>query len=192
MRTVVPHGPHVHLVPKEAKLVFKGIIYDVYHWQQTRFDGSVATFEMLKRPDTVKVIAIRGGKIVAIVDEQPSYPAKLTLPGGRHDIKTETELDCAKREILEETGLIFKSWKLIQATQQHEKIEQIVYIFLATDFVNEVAPHVDPGGEKIQIRLMTFEEAKKIAEAGADKYWPNDILRQVDSLEELLALPEYS
>lgn len=32
MRTVIPRN--AKLVPPEAKRVFKGIIYDVYHWQQ--------------------------------------------------------------------------------------------------------------------------------------------------------------
>lgn len=189
MRTIVPRN--AHLIPENAERVFKGIIYDVYHWPQKMFDGSIATFEMLKRPDTMKVIAIKDGKIVAIVDEQPSYQPKLTLPGGRHDVDSETELDCAKRETKEETGMAFKNWKLIDVVQNHAKIEQFVYTFIATDFLEETAPHVDTGGEKIQIRYMDFAEAKRIAEEGGDKYWPNDMLRRVHSLEELLALPEY-
>ncbi len=36
-------------IPPNAKRVFKGIIFDVYQWQQKMFDGSKETFEMLKR-----------------------------------------------------------------------------------------------------------------------------------------------
>ncbi len=186
MRTFVPKDAYV--VPAQAKRVFKGVIYDVYQWPQKRFDGSQATFEMLKRPDTVKVIAIKDDKIVALFEEQPDRPATLTLPGGRHDIESETELDCAKRELHEETGMVFKTWKLISATQTHHKIEQIVYIFLATDFERQDKSHVDPG-EKIELRELTFAEAKKHADQPAG-YWPRDILRGVNSLNELLALPE--
>ena len=46
------------LVPADADKVFEGVIYDVYHWDQTLYDGSKAKFEMLKRPDTVVIIGI--------------------------------------------------------------------------------------------------------------------------------------
>jgi 8-oxo-dGTP pyrophosphatase MutT (NUDIX family) len=102
VRTVTPKNAHP--VPDSAERVFKGIIYEVYHYPQTMFDGSTRTFEMLKRPDTIEALAIKDGKIVAIIDEQPGRAPQFTLPGGRHDVESETELDCAKRELHEETG----------------------------------------------------------------------------------------
>lgn len=188
MRTVVPSD--ARLVPDYAKLAFKGEIYQVYQWPQKMFDGSIKTFEMLKRPDTVKVLAVRGDKIVAIIDEQPTLQPRLTLPGGRHDIDTETELQCAKRELLEETGMEFKTWKLLHAEQPQKKIEQIVYLYLATNFVKQGEPQPD-NGEKITIKEIDFTQAKRMAQAGDNKYWPNEVLRRVNSLQELIALPEY-
>ena len=38
-----------HLIPPEAKCVFRGKIFDVYQWPQRLYDGSTATFEMLRR-----------------------------------------------------------------------------------------------------------------------------------------------
>ena len=189
MRTVLPKDARV--VPPHAKRVFKGIIFDVYQWQQKLFDGTEATFEMLKRPDTVEIVAIKDGNIVAIMDEQPQRQAVLTLPGGRHDRPAETELDCAKRELHEETGMRFKTWRLIAAMQPQEKIERMFYTFLATDFEGQDEPHVD-AGEIIVPKLISFAESKRLAQKGASKYWPNDLLCRVNSLEELLALPEYS
>lgn len=186
MRTVVPKD--AYLVPPQAKRVFKGVIYDVYQWQQKRFDDSTVTFEMLKRPDTVKVIAVKDNKIVVLKEEQPDHPRMLTLPGGRNDNSSETELDCAKRELHEETGMVFNTWKLLSAVQEHRKIEQIVYIFLATGFERQDASHTDPG-EKIEISFMSFDEAKKYANTALPYYWPTEILRRVNSLDELLNLP---
>jgi ADP-ribose pyrophosphatase len=189
MRRVMPRN--THLIPPQAERVFKGIIYDVYHWQQKRFDGSMATFEMLKRPDTVKVIAVKGEKIVAILDKQPSYEPEFTLPGGRNDVEAEDELACAKREVREEIGMTFKTWKLLTARQFHPKIEQMIYVFLATDLEHEHAPQQDPGGEEIEIREISFAEAKAIQDTRESKYWPVDIFARVNSLQELLDLPEY-
>ena len=48
---VLPKG--ARLIPPEADRVFRGEIYEVYQWPQKMPDGSVETFEMLRRPDTV-------------------------------------------------------------------------------------------------------------------------------------------
>lgn len=189
MRTVVPHK--ARLVPQDAERVFKGIIFDVYHWQQPQFDGTTATFEMLKRPDTVKVIAIKGDKIVAVMDEQPGRKAHLTLPGGRHDVESETELECAKRELLEETGMSFKNWRLIDAVQPLHKIEHVVYTFLATDFVTQVPPKPDAGGERIEVKELSFNDAKNVGEDGPTRYWPVDIFKRAGTLQDLCNLPEF-
>ncbi len=45
-------------IPEQAELKFHGVIFDVYQWPQEMFDGSTETFEMLRRADTVKIIAI--------------------------------------------------------------------------------------------------------------------------------------
>lgn len=50
---VLPKG--ARLIPPEADRVFRGEIYEVYQWSQKMPDGSVKTFEMLRRPDTVMV-----------------------------------------------------------------------------------------------------------------------------------------
>lgn len=189
MRTIIPHD--AHFVPKQAKRVFQGVIYDVYHWDQDMFDGSKKTFEMLKRPDTVKVICVHDGKIIAISDEQPGVRKEFTLPGGRHDIESETELDCAKREVREEIGMEFKNWKLLDAHQTHTKIEHVVYFFLASGLVSQQQAEPDTGGEKIVMHEISFEEAKTPTDEGLDKWWPTDIFARVNSLQELLDLPEY-
>jgi len=44
----------------------------VYQWPQKMFDGSTATFEMIKRPDTVQIIATVGNKILMTQEEQPT------------------------------------------------------------------------------------------------------------------------
>ncbi len=55
-RSFVPSFAKV--IPEQAELKFRGVIFDVYQWPQEMFDGSVETFEMLRRADTVKIIAI--------------------------------------------------------------------------------------------------------------------------------------
>lgn len=189
IRRVVPKNAHV--IPPQATRVFKGIIYDVYQWPQKMFDGSTATFEMLRRPDTVLILAIKDDKIVVQKETQPYYGERLDIPGGRHDVINEDEFACAKREMLEETGMEFADWKLVDVYQQAHKIEAFVYTFVATNFVRQHEPSPD-AGEKITVQLMSFEECLKQGEALGDNALCYNTLKRAGSLDGLKNVPEYS
>jgi len=80
MKKIVPIN--AVLIPDSAERVFEGKIYDVYQWPQRLYDGSTATFEMLRRPDTVQTIGVVGDKIIVLNDEQPNRGARLSFVGG--------------------------------------------------------------------------------------------------------------
>lgn len=188
MKKILPEN--AKLIPPNASRVFDGRIFDVYQWPQKMYDGSTQTFEMLKRPDTVEVLAVKGDRIVVLEEEQPDTVAYYATPGGRHDVAGETELEGAKRELLEETGMSFKTWRLLKVFQPVPKIEYFVYQFLATEFESQHEPHVDVG-EKIAVQLVSFEELKKLLDSPKNRYLPKDLLDQAESLEQLLDLPEF-
>ena len=50
------------MIPKNAKKKYKGVIFEIFQWQQKMFDGSFSTYEWLNRPDTVEVIGITKNK----------------------------------------------------------------------------------------------------------------------------------
>ncbi len=177
-------------IPTDAEKVFEGMIYEVYQWQQKMFDGSYHTFEMLKRPDTIKVIAIKDNKVVITEQEQPGLPPFIDVPGGRHDVDGESELAAAQREMLEETGMTFGNWRLIGIHQPFTKIDWLVYTFLATDFINQVPQQLD-AGEKITTVLMDFEEVKRQTAQPKARYLPKEF-ELVESLDELIQLPEFN
>lgn len=189
MRTIIPKN--AKLIPAQATLVFKGQIFDVYQWQQELFDGSNATFEMLKRPDTLKVIAIKDDKIVLLDEQQPGHDSFYDFPGGRHDYENESELEAAKREVLEETGMSFANWKLVKINQPHSKIDWLVYIFVASDFIDQQKPKLD-AGEKIETKLVDLNELKSLLNSPKARYNANDILDQCNTIEDLLNLPPQS
>jgi ADP-ribose pyrophosphatase YjhB (NUDIX family) len=190
MKKLVPND--AILMPDQAKKVFTGEIFDVYQWPQPLFDGSSATFEMLRRPDTVLMICIKGDKIIFIREQQPSRPEYVRLPGGRVDPGEEWDT-AVKRECKEELGLEFGSWRLVQVCQPVAKIEWFVATYLATDCTFEGEMSHDPG-EKISLVPMSFAEAKEHVASTTDPL--NDYTRtlfdSVETFEELKALPAFT
>lgn len=187
MREFIPKN--ARLVPTKAEKVFHGEIYDVYQWPQKLFDGSTATFEMVSRPDTVKVIAVKNDKIVIVKQRQPTLDWYYDFPSGRHDDTQETELEAAKRELREETGMRFKNWKLIDVGQPFIKIDWLVYTFLATDFIDQGAQDLD-AGEEIEVMELSFGDVQKLAGQSNAIYMKNDTeFRKYKSLGDLLKSP---
>ncbi|MEK7561618.1 MAG: NUDIX domain-containing protein [Patescibacteria group bacterium] len=189
MKKIVPKD--AVLIPDNAKCVFRGQIYDVYQWPQKMFDDSIHTFEMLRRPDTIAVIAIVNNKILILDDEQPHIGSRKSLPTGRVDNQDTDTLSAAKREVLEETGFEFKEWRLIEVTQPHSKLEWFIYFYIAWAGKKTAEPHLD-AGEKIKVEALAFVDVKKLVLDKAGYLGESlDIFEKVSKIEELLKLPQF-
>lgn len=157
-------------IPKGAKRVFQGIIFDVYHWQQKMFDGSTATFEMLKRPATLQIIPTVGDKILLSYEQQPTKPLTYTLLGGRQE--GEEPLITAKRELLKEAGMESEDWELLKIYQAQTKIDWEMYLFVARNCKKVTKPKLDPG-EKIEVKEVGFEKFLDIV--SSENFWGKDV-----------------
>ena len=145
-------------LPPNAHCVYKGTVFEVWAWDQKMYDGSTRVFEIIKRPDTVEVIATVGDKIIIEEQEQPDLPDTfLSMPGGRADQGSDMLVE-AKREFLEETGYESSDWELWQEFFPSYHTVYSVHYFIARNcrFEHEVNP--DAAGERIRIRLVTFDE----------------------------------
>lgn len=144
-------------IPDHAKRVFKGVIFDVYQWEQDLFDGTKTTFEKLRRPDTVVVFPVLpDGKIILTEQEQPGKEPFIGATGGRVD-EGEDTLTAAKRELLEESGYEAEEFILWDAQHPTSKIDWVVYTFIAKGLKKVSALDLD-AGEKIKLKPVTFDE----------------------------------
>lgn len=143
-------------IPNNAKCVFKGVIFDVYQWEQEMFDGSHETFEALKRPNTVLTIPVVGSKLLLSFEEQPGKTRHHRLFGGRAE-PNEDPLETAKRELLEETGMESPDWELFGSYEFDGKIEWSTYIFIARD-CQKIAEQKLDAGEKIDVYECQLSE----------------------------------
>lgn len=150
-------------LPANAKMVFKGEIFEVWQWEQKMYDGTVEIFEKLKRGNTAGVIAIVGDKILIQSQRQPDAPDAFTsIPGGRCE-EGEDSLTAAKRELLEETGYVSDDWELWIEQDPVGKMIWTVSTYIAQNCRYKQAPNLD-AGEKITNRLISFDEFLMLAE----------------------------
>lgn len=150
-------------LPKSAKRVFKGTLFDVYQWRQKMFDGSYKIFESIKRQDAVVVLATVKNKIVVLKQKQPNTGWYLSEPGGRMDKAGESPKNAALRELLEETGLKPKKLILWKKSNPGHKVMFTLYIFIARD-CKQAAKASPDNGEIIQTKLVSFEDFLKLSD----------------------------
>lgn len=149
-------------IPAHAERVFAGVLFEVWQWQQPMFDGSTATFEMLRRPDTAVVLPVIAGKILLIEQRQPHKPEPfLSLPGGRFEPGDTAEL-AAARELAEETGYRARELEPWLALQPIGKIDWTIHYFIGHGCEQIGAQQLD-GGEEIRPRLVSLEEFLELA-----------------------------
>ena len=168
------------MVPKQAKKVFSGKIFDIYQWEQEQFDGTFATFEMLKRPNTLQVIPVMGDTILLSDEEQPLKDPFISFFGGRQE-PNETPLEGIKREFLEETGMVADEWELYKTYMPISKMEWEVYIYIARG-CRKVQDTALEYGERITIKPVSFEEFVSFVSSG--DFWGKELMIDVMQMQQ--------
>jgi len=138
-----------------AKKVFSGVRFDIYQWPQKQFDGSLTTYEIAKRNDTVIILPVIGNEVVLVKERQPHWgKAGFTMVAGAVE-PGEDLVAAARRELEEETGLIFKDYHLVYLEPAIPTIEWFAYTFIASNYQGEKKKKLDPG-EKNEVVRVSF------------------------------------
>jgi ADP-ribose pyrophosphatase len=129
-------------------------------------DGSTSTREYITHPGAVAVLALLdNGKLV--MERQYRYPLHrefIELPAGKIDDQ-EHILDCAKRELLEETGYVAREWiHLTTAWPCIGYADERMEYFLARGLTHEGRRLDD--GEFLEVFELSLEEALEWVRAG--------------------------
>lgn len=128
-------------------------------------------------------------KIIITHQTQPRKDWFYDYPGGRVDAEDESELEAAKRELREETGLVFKNWKLVEVNQPFSKIDWLVYTFVASGLAAQTQQELD-AGEKIEVLAVSLLELQELAKSEDPQFLRFKGFENVKSINELLNQPE--
>ena len=188
-----PHNHHP--LPPHARTVYQGRRWSIHEWEQELFDGSVGIFESISRSDAVIVFPVfDDDKLVILEEEQPHWGriSDSIVAGGVED--DEDVFDAAQRELLEETGMVFKDWYLVHAEQRSIDTHSNFYIFVAKNHLENKDKKLD-AGERTHPKIISFDELIGMTRERKffhKKYFVDEyIVRdKIDELFDLLRNPE--
>src|SRR5579872_2120376 len=150
-----------------SRIVFKGKVFSVRRDEIIEPSGVRATRDMIAHPGSVVVMPIQDdGKIVVI--RQYRYAARQylwELVAGRIDAG-ENPKQAAKRELIEETGLRAKNFRVfLEFWPSPGFLEEKMFVLLAEGVTQGVAePEED---ERIEAKAFTRAEIEKMLQNGA-------------------------
>lgn len=149
-----------------SEVVFRGKLLDVRRDLVRLPDGREATREYVRHPGAVVIVAVLpDGRL--LFERQFRYPLRrvfIELPAGKIDAD-EDILECARRELREETGFEADEWRHLGVMHpcigySDERIE----IFLARG-LHHVGASLDDG-EFLELLMLDPDEAERAIRAG--------------------------
>jgi ADP-ribose pyrophosphatase len=145
----VSHDPDDPLAEHalDSRLAFEGVFLRLYVDRVKSADGHVGTREYLRHPGAVMIVPLLDAEHV-LLERQFRYPlgrAIVEFPAGKIDAG-EPPFECARRELLEETGYTARRWSYLGGLHNaiaysDEKIE----IYLAEDLERSGSAALDAG-----------------------------------------------
>jgi ADP-ribose pyrophosphatase len=128
----------MNLTTIKKERVYSGVVFDIYRDEcEYLVSGNHTIREVVEHNGGSVIVPIRDdGRIIFI--KQFRYPIQkeiFELPAGKL-FKNEEPLDCAKRELEEETGYIASAWKhLISMYTSPGFCSELLHVYLATQLV---------------------------------------------------------
>ena len=179
---------HLKEHPIDSKTVYKGNFLELKLDHIKLPDGKVGYREYLTHPGAVAIVALLDdGRL--LLERQYRYPinqAVIEIPAGKLDPQ-ELALDCAKRELKEETGYEALDWEFLGRI--HPVISysnEFIDIYLAKNLRFGNAKLDD--GEFLDVFAASLKELSEWIDQGLvtdvktiiSSYWLKDYLQKID------------
>lgn len=156
-----------HMKRIGRKLVHKGAILDFYEDEILMPTGKVAKWDFLSHNGAAAVLAVKDdGKILIVKQYRPAQDREtLEIPAGARDYIGEPTIECASRELEEETG--YRAGKIEFLMTLRTGIaycNEIIDVYLATE-LSPSHQHLDDE-EFLEIQEYELEELCQMIREG--------------------------
>jgi ADP-ribose pyrophosphatase len=96
-----------------SKSIYEGKVLGLRIDEFEHSDGETVEREVVGHPGSVAILAHDSAHVYLVRQprEAVGEAALLELPAGKLDVEGETRLECARRELLEEVGMIAARWR---------------------------------------------------------------------------------
>ena len=141
--------------------VYHGVVANYDIWDVTLPDGRPAKREIIRHPGAAAVVPVDENGNVTMVYQyrHPLQRVTLEIPADKKEIG-EDPLECARRELREEVGIIAGQYRLLTHLASSPGIfDERIWIYLATDLSY---CQTDPDDDEfLNIRVFPLEELIK-------------------------------
>lgn len=132
-------------------------------------DGEVFERTYVESPGVVAIAALDGDRRLVMVRQyRPALDQVLwEIPAGMRDVVGESALDCAKRELVEETGYTADVWApLNRVAQSPGTSNSVADLFLARNLTPGATDRMGPEEAHASVHLVPIDEAVRMVEDG--------------------------
>ncbi len=160
----------MHEETLSTSYLYRGRIINVRQDRVKISGGQIAFREIVEHPGAVAMLVLDEKKGIILVKQhrQPAGQILLEIPAGKLE-PNEEPLECARRELLEETGLEGGKWReLFLFYPSPGFCDELIYIFEVTDLKESTAPTTDPE-ERISVVTVPLSEALEMIKSGQIK-----------------------
>jgi ADP-ribose pyrophosphatase len=147
----------------QKEKIYSGKVIDLYVEEVELPNKKTSKREIVKHPGAVAVLAVTDeGKILMVEQfRKPLEKTIIEIPAGKLE-KGEDPLQCAKRELLEETGYSAERMKSLGSFYTSPGFaDELIHLFFTDSLVNQGSQMTDDD-EFLNVLEISVEEARKL------------------------------
>ena len=150
----------------KEELIYKGSFLDIVNVDVTLPDGKNASRDIVKHPGATAIIAFLDEENIILV-EQFRLALKRTMleiPAGKLN-KNEEIIECARRELQEETGYMAKNLEYLGCLATAPGFcDELIYLYKATDL--SLGEKNEDEDEFTNVKIMNIGKVKEMIRKG--------------------------
>ena len=150
----------------KEKSIYKGSFLEMVNVEVKLPDGNNTSRDVVKHPGATAIIAFLNEEDIILVEQfrLPLNRVMLEIPAGKLN-KNEKLIECARRELQEETGYIAKNLEYLGCIATAPGFcDEIIYLYKATDLI--LGNKHEDDDEFTNVKVMNINKVKEMIKKG--------------------------